>query len=322
MDVRLLTDTIVRQTTVLLAQVATAAGVRAPLAHVANQVFLDLARELEAQGVRRKVVADMFGLALRSYEIKMRRLLDSSEVQRSAWRAAYSKLEEKSLTRLQLGRAFPNTPARELSALLNDLVDSGLVYRSGSGASAVFGVTPEADRHQREAEDEVQTLANLLWLTLATQGDRERGELRRQVRSEETTFDAAIDELLSSRRVQQHERGGRHLYEAQSFHIPVGSEHGWEAAVCDHFGAMATAIAAKLSSPGSRASDRIGGTTLRFTVHAEHPLRDEVTSLLPRIRAQVQELWSKVHDYNRENPPPEAAEKVTFYCGQNSTPSE
>jgi hypothetical protein len=34
--------------------------VRAPLAHVANQVFLDLANELEAQGVSRKVSADMF----------------------------------------------------------------------------------------------------------------------------------------------------------------------------------------------------------------------------------------------------------------------
>ncbi len=65
-----MTQYIVRQTTVLLAQISTAAGVRAPLAHVADQVFFELGRELEAQGVRRNVVADMFGLALRSYQMK------------------------------------------------------------------------------------------------------------------------------------------------------------------------------------------------------------------------------------------------------------
>jgi hypothetical protein len=66
MDVKLLIDAIVRQTTVLIAQLSTSAGLRAPLAHVADQVFLDLAAEIEAQGVARKVAADMFGLALRS----------------------------------------------------------------------------------------------------------------------------------------------------------------------------------------------------------------------------------------------------------------
>lgn len=64
MNVNLLIDAIVRQTTVLIAQVATAAGIRAPLSHMANQVFLDLVRELKEQGLGNKVIADMFGLAL------------------------------------------------------------------------------------------------------------------------------------------------------------------------------------------------------------------------------------------------------------------
>jgi hypothetical protein len=71
MNVTYLIDSIVQQTTVLIAQVATTAGVRAPLAHVANRVFLDLVTEIERQGVARKVVADMFGLALRSYQQKV-----------------------------------------------------------------------------------------------------------------------------------------------------------------------------------------------------------------------------------------------------------
>lgn len=71
-------DAIVQQTTVLIAQLSTAAGIRAPLARLADQVFLELSRELEAQGVTRKVAADMFGLAPRSYEKKIQRLSESA----------------------------------------------------------------------------------------------------------------------------------------------------------------------------------------------------------------------------------------------------
>jgi hypothetical protein len=42
MNVNLLIDAIVRQTMILVAQLATTAGVRAPLAHVTNQVFISL----------------------------------------------------------------------------------------------------------------------------------------------------------------------------------------------------------------------------------------------------------------------------------------
>lgn len=48
MDTKLLIDAIVRQTTVLIAQLSTAAGIRAPLAHVADQVFVALAQEIES----------------------------------------------------------------------------------------------------------------------------------------------------------------------------------------------------------------------------------------------------------------------------------
>src|ERR1044071_4003616 len=80
----LLIDAIVRQTTVLLAQLSTAAGIRAPLAHVADEVFVSLAREIEAQGIGRKVMADMFGLALRTYQKKVQRLTESAKARNDA----------------------------------------------------------------------------------------------------------------------------------------------------------------------------------------------------------------------------------------------
>ena len=54
MHIKMLIDSIMQQTTLLIGQLSTAAGVRAPLARIADQVFVDLARELESQGVGRR----------------------------------------------------------------------------------------------------------------------------------------------------------------------------------------------------------------------------------------------------------------------------
>src|SRR5688572_28004473 len=84
----LLIDSIVRQTTVLIASLATTAGHRSSLAHVANQVLGNLDLELKAQGLGNKVIADMFGMALRTYHDRVARLAESqSEVGRSLWDA-------------------------------------------------------------------------------------------------------------------------------------------------------------------------------------------------------------------------------------------
>ena len=69
MNLERLISAIVRQTTVLVARLSTTGGVRSPLGRVADQVFVGLVEELERQGVGKKVVADMFGMALRSYQL-------------------------------------------------------------------------------------------------------------------------------------------------------------------------------------------------------------------------------------------------------------
>lgn len=129
MNVRLLVDGVVRQTTILIAQLSTTAGVRAPLAHIADQVFLDLAREIEGQGVGRKVVADMFGLALRSYQKKVLRLSASAtDKNRTLWQAVLDSLRDGSKARAWIVERFGRDGEREVGAVLADLVSSGLVY--------------------------------------------------------------------------------------------------------------------------------------------------------------------------------------------------
>lgn len=75
MNTTLLINAIVRQTMVLVASLATASGQRAQLASVANLAFADLVRELREQELGNKVIADMFGLALRTYHRKVARLM-------------------------------------------------------------------------------------------------------------------------------------------------------------------------------------------------------------------------------------------------------
>ena len=114
MRIQLLIDGVVRQTTVLIAQLSTSAGIRAPLSHIADQVFLDLAAEIEAQGVTRKVAADMFGLALRSYQKKVQRLTESATVRdRTLWEAVLDFLPEQGgVTRERLLERFRGDPRR------------------------------------------------------------------------------------------------------------------------------------------------------------------------------------------------------------------
>jgi hypothetical protein len=96
MNVNLLIDAIVRQTTVLIAQLATSAGARASLAPTANQVFLDLVRELKKQGLGNKLIADMFGLSPCTYHNKIRRSAESStERGRPLWSAVLEFVQER-----------------------------------------------------------------------------------------------------------------------------------------------------------------------------------------------------------------------------------
>src|SRR5689334_1893844 len=135
MDAKLLIDAIVRQTTVLIAQLSTTAGIRAPLAHVVDQVFVDLAKEIESQGVGRKVAADMFGLALRSYQKKMQRLTESITVrQRTLWQAVLEFVtSQEGATREKIFKKFRRDPEDDVGAVLADLVGQGVLYATGRG---------------------------------------------------------------------------------------------------------------------------------------------------------------------------------------------
>lgn len=318
MDVKLLIDAIVRQTTVLIAQLSTSAGIRAPLSHIADQVFLDLANEIEAQGVTRKVAADMFGLALRSYQKKVQRLTESVTVRdRTLWEAMLDFLTEQgSVTRERLFEHFQYDAPEDVGAVLSDLVGQGFVYATGRGAASVYGLASAADRSRVLSGASSETAESLVWLTLNRQA-MSRRELLAALPLGAEQLERALGALERDGRIR--EVSGK--LSADTFVVPVGAEKGWEVAVFDHFAAVARAIGAKLrrGPPQSVADDVTGGATLTFELSPDHPLRDEVRGLLRRVRTEVNELWERVGAHNQEHPIDEARrERVTFYFGQNA----
>lgn len=132
MTVDLLIHAIARQTTILIAQLATSHGLRAPLATVANQVFLDLVSELERQRVSRKVSADMFGLGLRTYRRKIQRLTASAtERGCSLWEAVLEYLRaHANVTRAEILVRFAGDDEAQVKAVLHDLCETQLVVAS------------------------------------------------------------------------------------------------------------------------------------------------------------------------------------------------
>lgn len=317
MDVKVLIDAIVRQTTVLIAQLSTSAGIRAPLAHVADRVFLELASEIEAQGVGRKVVADMFGLALRSYQKKVQRLTESATVRnRTLWEAVLDYLAEHgSVTRERIFERFRNDPEQSVAAVLSDLSSEGLVYVTGKGQSTVYGLSSEADRARVAENARKESVRGIVWQALY-RAPATVPELSQALGLDAKSVQAAVEALVAEGRVQQ--SGAQ--FRAETFLVPVGAELGWEAAVFDHFSAVARAVAAKLRGgvPRSGERDVIGGATLTFEIKKGHPREREVLETLARVRRDVNDLWARVEEHNRDNPLHERETvRVTFYFGQN-----
>jgi hypothetical protein len=322
MNAKLLIDAIVRQTTVLIAQLSTAAGIRAPLAHIADQVFLELSREIEAHGVSRKVAADMFGLAIRTYQKKVQRVTESVGARgRTLWQEVLEHLQASGPTsrRAMLNR-FEREDPIVVGSVLNDLVSSGLVYKTGFGESCIFGITKDTDRAQTLREQRRESLGPIVWVMVYRGGSMTRDGLREQLPVEADELEEALCSLVEEGRLTVAGNGDSAVYRASEFLVPVDAEVGWEAAVFDHFQAVVRAIVGKVRQGRARSTpnDVNGGATLTFDVYPGHPQHEQATDLLRRVRAEVNELWNEVERYNQQHPvSEELLHRVSFYFGQS-----
>jgi len=322
MNPQIVIDAIVRQTMVLIAQLSTVDGVRSPLSHVVDEVFVGLVRELENQGLGKKVIADMFGLALRSYQQKVQRLSESATTRGvTLWEAIHGFLAERaSASRAELVAHFTHDEERKIRSILNDLVESGLVHRRGSGKETRYRVATAEELEELGSSGTVNSLetnAALVWVHVYRASPIRKDALARMLPLPPSVLDAAIDHLVADERIRLQTRPDGVYCATERCLIPVGQAAGWEAAIIDHHRAVLSALAAKVVSGRhvSAAADEVGGTTVCFDLWPGHPREPEVRQLLAATRRQVLPLWDEVAEYNRLHRP-EVTYKVTFYCGQ------
>jgi hypothetical protein len=319
---QILIEAIVRQTTVLLARLSTVEGVRSPLGHIANEVFVGLVAELENQGVSNKVIADMFGMALRSYRQKVQRLGESVTARGvTLWTAVQRFLAERgSATRSELFAQFQYDDEASVRGILNDLVESGLIVRSGRGDETRYRIATAEELRDLGSFAETRPQdahAALIWVLIYREGPLGFDRLAQLVPLSRAALEGAVDALVADKRVRRDTQDGIDRLTAEHILIPIGETAGWEAAVVDHHRAVLNAIAAKLSSPArtSTAADDAGGTTLTFDLWPGHPREQEVRGLLRRARATLLPIWEEVEAYNRQHAGKEPYQ-VHYYCGQ------
>jgi len=327
MNAALLIHAIVRQTTVLIAALATASGQRAQLASVANLVFADLVRELREQGLANKVIADMFGMALRTYQRKLARLSTSHTVQgRSLWEAVLGHIQEHGpVLRSELFRRFARDDEATLRAVVLDLAESGLVHVDGTDDAArvrASELAPALD----DATPQPGTLEGLVLVALHRGGPLSVEGLVDLVPAEVTELEATLARLMSGGLVTQEKRAGETLYTCETCVIQFGDERGWEAAVFDHYQAMVVALATKLRTGARRSdlADSIGGSTFVFDLWQGHPMQAEILGYLKTMREHGMQLRQALerHAASASMPTDAVPLRVTAYVGQSVAEEE
>jgi len=317
MNLNVLIDQIVRQTMVMIAQLSTSAGVRTPLTQLADKVFLDLTHELTAQGIGRKVIADMFGMTLRAYHLKVRRLTESKAQQgHTLWQAVFRYIDEhQPVQRRAISTRFRQEDSMAVGGILNDLIFSRVVTREGKGSTATYRTTALEQLSSQVSRDR-ESRAALVWLWLYRHGTMSRQTLADQFRNISLpNLQEALLELEQSQRIRRCIRDGQEWFNADTFVIPLTQEAGWESAILDHFQAVATNIAESarvLSAKGSLGEAR-GGSTFHIDLDDQHPKLPDVLSLLEQVRQQVSVLRQEVEATDHT---PGEPVRVTFYLGQ------
>lgn len=321
MTVELLIQALVRQTAILVAQLATTGGVRAPLAQIANQVFIDLVRELERLGVSRKVSADMFGLGLRTYRRKILRVAETSTDRgRTLRQDVLQYLRSEGLvSRLELLEHFPNDDEAQIRAVLRDLRESQLVFTLGKGAQTTYraATVDELAALKRKRGDEGDDEFHVA--LMYREGPLTLEEIAERAQTETISVEAAIARLSATGRIRQVEEDGATRYHAPALLIPLGATFGWEAAVFDHFKAVVSTVLTRLqaSQAAPLPADRVGGSTYTIDLWKGHPLEAEVFGTLQQLRTLLSDLRQRVSDVNKSeaNPPP--MDRVVIYVGQH-----
>jgi len=306
---------------VLVAELATSGGLRAPLSHVAGQAFLELARELENQGVGKKVSADMFGMALRTYQRRTQRLSQSrTDRGRSLWEAALDFIEQSGVVRRdEIMRRFRHDDEASLRGVLRDLTESGLVFSSGAGNSVAFRAATKDEVSKLRRGGDGLGIEAFVWSTIYREADLTLDALAQRTSLSISDLAPIVESLIASGKVEQSGAGESATFRSAQLVLGFDDPAGWESSVLDHFSALVQTVIRKLSvDQRAQRGDEVGGSTYHFELWRGHPFESEVLGELRRFRERMSALRQKLDEYNRANPGRAQKLRVVAYYGQSA----
>jgi hypothetical protein len=319
MNPRLLIDDIIRQTMVLVAQLATAGGVRAPLAHVAGQVFLELAKELEQQGVTKKVSADMFGMALRTYQRQTQRLTRSSTDRgRSLWEAMFEHIQAREfVTRAEILRRFDRDDEATVRGVLRDFMESGVVLSTGSGDATAYRVTSPEEVARLDSARSRLSFEALVWSVVFREQPIGLERLVEVTGMRQADVEGALASLLAQGHVEREHVADQDVYRSLHLLLEPEGAFGWEASVLDHFATVVKTVGQKLLLRSKSASaTETGGSTYHFSLYRGSPYERELRSELGAFRARMTALRERVDADNTKHGLEHCTLRVDAYYGQ------
>jgi hypothetical protein len=219
---------------------------------------------------------------------------------------------------------FARDDQASVRGILSDMVDAGLVYRTGRGDGTVYRVASAEELAKVAGGRERAAVEALVWVTVYREQPIDEARLQEQLGIDAESLTAALATLVGDGRVALKQEAHGCSYSSQRCMIALGESAGWEAALLDHYQAVVRAMCAKLDqhAGGAQPVDRIGGSTYSFDVWNGHPYGDRVYGLLAEHRRAVSALWTQVSEHNRKERRQGPFDRVTFYFGQLVTETE
>jgi hypothetical protein len=312
MTLQSLARALIRDTTTLVAAVATRDGARMPLGPLAERLFHGLACELHAKQIRRRVAADMFGMVPRAYLRKVRRAEESvTDHGYSLWQAVYEHIASTQGVELsELTRRFHRDDEGVLRGVLADLRESGLVEVSAHDQVTRYVAASGRELGARLARG-TSGSDELVWAVIYREGPLYRETLQQIVGLPDAELDAIVLRLKDAGRIFERPKRERILLCSATTVPDLDAPEHWEALVFEHYQAVVRTLATSLTTPDA---ENTAAATFTFDLWSGHPMAGEVERLFQRMRADVAALRGRLGAFNAQQPARER-QRVMLYLG-------
>ena len=307
----------------LFATLASKNPLRMYFADIAGKTLLDVVEVLRQEGVSQEAIAASFGLTMNGFRDRMRKLQEAHRAGAALDNGHRTLLERVHATIEELGGPegwagadvvadhFRGTKSDTLQGVLTFLQRSNLIEARGRGGSRAYRVVFRSVG-ETLTEHDVQVV-------LYREGPFTLERLAQRLEAPEALCEALLGRIRDRGELDERaEADGVSVFGARTYHIPMDTAEGYEAAIYDHLAAVVGALCKKLRTRQHTASlrDLNGGATFTFYVPMEDPLWAEVSGYLRENRVRLEAWLTRARALEGKPHADGSLKRVTIYVGQ------